>query len=73
MTIKTFKVELRADVNEEGSAAVAEIIKLHAVELRNTLLLIGNNRYKVQVVVQVEDSFYNVEQIPLDGGPDAGR
>lgn len=66
MTIKTFKIELRADVTGDGDAAVREIIKQHAIELRNTLLLINNNRYKAQVAVQAEDSFYNVEDIPLD-------
>jgi hypothetical protein len=67
MTIKTFKIELRADVTQEGGEAITEIVRQHAIDLKVMVMLINDNRYRAQVAVTAEDSFYNVEEISLDG------
>lgn len=74
MSIKTFRIEMRADVTEDGTAALAQLTLQAAQSLRISAMFMNDNRYKVQVVAQVEDSFYNVEDLDLDAEiPETGE
>jgi len=66
MSLHSFKIELRLDTDDEGQAAVAEIVKEHARQLRASVMFINNNRYRPQVAVTTEDGFYNSAALDLD-------
>jgi hypothetical protein len=65
MTIYTYRIELRIDVDEAAHAAVSEIVKQYARDILASGTMMCLPRFKPQVMVTAADTFFNNNEIAL--------
>jgi hypothetical protein len=65
MGIRTYKIELRIDVADDVNEAMTEIIRQYARDISASATLMCNPRYQPQIMAQVDDAFYNSDEISL--------
>lgn len=65
MSIRTYKIELRIDVTDDGHEAMKAITRQYARDMIASAALMCLPRFKPQAIAHADDSFYNSEEIDL--------
>jgi len=64
MTIRTYTIEMKCDVPDDGHEALVEITVMSARQLLASAMLMSPG-FQPQVIAKTEDRFYSTEQIEI--------